>query len=421
MARAAVIVILLGMLASLAVADTLVLTDGRTFTGTVSEDDDEIVIELAYATLRFPRSQISRIVKKPTPAQELESKLAEIRRENVQALYNAGVWAQENDLDGKAVSIFEKVITLSPDHKDAHKQLGHVQVDKEWLTTDKAMELARSKLQAGEYPELIETYLPALEEVVTTSEQATAVAWIEGLALMRTGEFSEAAEVFEALGQVQENTRITPEKIRYRAIAEVLDDNDDGMVLLEEDYPPSSALLDDTEPIFKAGPISLKHPKALDAILRQKAKEDIDAGRKLLAEARKDDATDPDAARSKITRALAAFDRADALVEDISRTYRVEVARREISSIREGIEADADRFDKLIDKLGTRNMSPKAYRTMVLQLVHRVNNITDALEQILDLASNYERELVLEIQWAKADIKKMDSLRKVLKDELSDE
>ena len=78
-------------------------------------------------------------------------------------------------------------------------------------------------------------------------------------------------------------------------------------------------------------------------------------------------------------------------------------------------------IDALSKKLGDRALTERAYRQMVLQLLHRHNNVRDGLAEVVTLASPFERELVLEIQWARADIKKTEAMRKILLDELKDE
>jgi DNA repair ATPase RecN len=175
------------------------------------------------------------------------------------------------------------------------------------------------------------------------------------------------------------------------------------------------------EPHLPTGPASLKHPLTLRAALRDAARKHVDAGEAKMALARKAEQTDPETAEQIYDKATEQFDLADALVANISRTYRVEIARRQVKSIRNDIDVDAKQFDAMRKKLGTKTMSAKQYRTLVLKLIHRLNNIRDGLEEIIEIAKTYERDLVLELKWAQADLKKTELLRKVLMEELKDD
>ncbi len=155
--------------------------------------------------------------------------------------------------------------------------------------------------------------------------------------------------------------------------------------------------------------------------MRDQAKDAIAQGAGLMVEAKEDESTEPDAARAKYAQALKAFDRADALVPDIARTYRVEITRRRINSLRGEVETDAEEFDKLSASLGAEAMTSREYQQMLLRMLHRLNNIRDSLKEILILIGPYERELYLESNWAQADLRKTESMRKALSEELREE
>ncbi|MFP4140954.1 MAG: tetratricopeptide repeat protein [Planctomycetota bacterium] len=410
--------LLLGLIAATCPADLLVLNDGRTFTGQVSEDGDQVSIILPYGTLRFQRSEIARIDRKKTPSEQLNSRLAEIRQDNISSLYRTASWARAQGLTDKADEICRQVLKLAPDHARARADLGQLKINDDWQPLSKGLELARSKLAAGKHSQVDANMLADLQAATRCEADELAVGEIKGLVELRSGEFAQARKTFSTIAEDAEG----PRAHRLKTIAGILEDNDDGMYVLSKPYPASSSLVsgDDT-PHLSAGPASLKLPLTLQAALRDAAKKHIDAGEKQMAEARKAEQTDPETAQGIYKKAVRQFDLADALVPKISRTYRVEIARRRIKSIRNDIDMDAKQFDAMRKKLGTKTLTARQYRTLVLKLVHRLNNVRDGLSDILGIAKPYERDLVLELKWAQADLKKTQLLRKVLMEELKDE
>jgi hypothetical protein len=409
---------LLGLIATVCPADLLVLNDGRTFNGQVSEDGDQITIVLPYGTLRFQRSEVARIDRQKTPSEELTSRLAEIREDNITSLYEAAEWARSEGLTKQADGICRQVIKLSPDHVKARADLGQLSIEGEWQPLTKGLELARSKLAAGKHSQVDANMLADLTAAVRTEDEALAVGEIKGLVLLRSGEFAQAEKTFAALAEGATG----PRAHRLETIASILEDNDDGMYILSKPFPASRTLVaSNDEPHLPTGPASLKHPLTLRAALRDAARKHVDAGEAKMALARKAEQTDPETAEQIYDKATEQFDLADALVANISRTYRVEIARRQVKSIRNDIDVDAKQFDAMRKKLGTKTMSAKQYRTLVLKLIHRLNNIRDGLEEIIEIAKTYERDLVLELKWAQADLKKTELLRKVLMEELKDD
>jgi tetratricopeptide (TPR) repeat protein len=409
---------LLGLLASICPADLLELTDGRTFTGKVTEDGDTVSIRVPYGTLRFSRSEVARIERQKTPAENLDRTLAQIKKNNIAALLEAAEFAANNGLQKRAAEIYQQVLQLAPDNSQARSALGFARLDEKWVPLAKGLEIARSKLTAGKAALLLKDVVPALELGAHTDGHKAAVAEIKGTALLREGEFADACEVFTAGAKIATGARAH----RLSAIAEILEENDDGMYVLSQSFPASSSLLsDDDRQTVPAGPASLKRERVLAAALWEVAKKHVDTGAEHMSAARRTEKTDPEAAKPKYKKAIEQFDVADALVPDISRTYRVEIARRRIKSLRNDIDIDAQAFDDLKKKLGEKSMTAKAYRTTVLKLVHRLNNIRDGLKEIVAVATPYERDLVLEIKWAQADTKKTDQLRSVLMEELKDD
>lgn len=412
-ARASVLLSLL-FAASIALGDQVVLVDGRVFVGTVTVEDDAVRIDLPHGSVRFANSEVLRVEIKNTPESEFATRLSVVPKDDAISLYELAQWAGQNDLKRQATELLNQVIKIQPDHADARRQLGYIKVDGQWRLLDDADKIARSRLETGEKLDvLLAEVVPAMEEAASP-QQKTSVKELRGLVQLRNRKFAEAADTFKELAAKAEGAPA----VRWSAIAEILAANSDGMYVLAEPYPPSASLLNPAAAQLKAGPQSLADPLVLQAALRDKAKKEIDAGRKLMDAAQAAENSDPDSARARYAQAGQAFDKADAMVSDIARSYRVEIARRKIATLRKYVDGEAGKIDAMKGKLGQKDMTPQAYRTMVLQMLHLVDNVRDNLKAILDATKPFPREMVLEIKWAETDLRTMDAMKQVLAGEI---
>lgn len=414
MTRAMLSACLVALFSAAALADKLILTDGRTFTGTVTVEADTVLIKVPYGTLRFPKNQVERIELKDTPEQEFRKKLGETSLEDPEALFALAQWADKNTLGRQASDLYALILKLDPDHAATRRVLGYVHIGRQWLTFAKALEQAQGKLEAGSYAALLDDVLPALKAAAGSRKMHLQVMDLEAHTLLRSRQFAEAARAFAELARKSEG----PAVIRNEAIAGILTKSPDGMHVLREASPPTAVLFHNGSPSIQPGPASLANPAVLTEALRDLAKKDIAAGRKHMAEAARLERTDPDAAAAKYAQAERIFDHADALVARISLSHRLEISRRKIAAIRKDVDADARKFDEAMTKLGVRDMSPQAYRQMILRLLHHLDNTRDDLKRILAIAKPYPEQLVLEIKWAELDLTRVQGMRKILQAEL---
>ena len=414
MRRAVLSGCMVALLAAAVSADKLVLIDGRTFTGTVAVEGDTVLIIVPYGKLRFPKTQVERIELKDTPEQEFRKRLAETPLDDVAALYDLADWAERNSLARQAADLYALILKLDPDHAATRRALGYIRVNKQWLTFEKAIQRARGKLEAGSLAALLDDVLPALKAACNTKSRHLQVRELLGQAQLRGRQFGAAVVTFDRLVRSAE----PPLSTRSAAIVSILKDNPDGMYVLREAYPPAAALLGDASPSIQPGPASLANPLVLEVALRDLAKKKIAAGRKLMDEAQKLERTNPDPAATKYAQAEQAFRHADALVPNIAGSYRVEIIRRRIAALRKDADGDARKFDEQMAKLGLRDLSPQAYKNMILRLIHHLDSTRDDLKKILDIAKPFSRELVLEVKWAELDLTKIEGMRKILVTEL---
>lgn len=151
------------------------------------------------------------------------------------------------------------------------------------------------------------------------------------------------------------------------------------------------------------------------------ASSEVESAKKLMDAAKALDETDPAAASARYEQAIAALDRADSLVANAGKTQRIEIVRRRISAIRRSTDADATAFDKAMDNLGQQNVSPEAYRSLIEGMIGLLDKVRDRLNTVLEAVKPFSQELVLEMKWAEFDLKRIESMRKVLQDELAAE
>lgn len=276
------------------------------------------------------------------------------------------------------------------------------------------MQLAQGKLEAGKYAVLLKELLPALEQIAGDARQKLKIKHIRAHSHLRARQFAKAAKSFELLS----GEAPAPDSIRYAAVASILKARPDGMYVLAEPYPPIAMLLGRPAPAVESGPASLAEPSVLSAALRDHAKAAIKKARAVVGEGKKLELTEPEAAKAKYALAAKTFDLADAIVPNIARFDRVEIARRRIAMITRSMNIEAGKFDTLKAELGKRELTPAAYRDLIVRMLRALNHVRSDLGVILQLAGPFERELVLELTDATHRLQRVDALREVLTQEL---
>ncbi|MCE9581047.1 MAG: hypothetical protein K8T20_00875 [Planctomycetes bacterium] len=102
--RSIYLALLVVAIASVALADKLVLKDGRSYEGVVLEENDTSVkIKTAKATLTFARDQVASIEKVSGPLQEREEKLAALNPANAEGYLAVATWMTV----GKGKEVFD--------------------------------------------------------------------------------------------------------------------------------------------------------------------------------------------------------------------------------------------------------------------------------------------------------------------------
>lgn len=118
-------------------ADELVLKNGAILSGVVTEQGENVILQLDIGSMTIAKSQVREIRRSEDPLKEFEGK----REKAVTAEdhHQLGLWARQKGLVTRANDMFRKALSLGPDHEEAHRALGHEKVDGAWMDADQAM------------------------------------------------------------------------------------------------------------------------------------------------------------------------------------------------------------------------------------------------------------------------------------------
>lgn len=134
----------LALLAGVAAADDVHLTNGNTLEGHARRVGDEVVVATPAGELRLPAAEVREIVPGKTRHDRYSERRAALdagaERDDADAHVALGDWCRENDLDAEARRHWRRALELSPNHRAAHARFGHVRYEGAWLTEDEVQE-----------------------------------------------------------------------------------------------------------------------------------------------------------------------------------------------------------------------------------------------------------------------------------------
>ncbi|MDF1661280.1 MAG: hypothetical protein P1V97_05885, partial [Planctomycetota bacterium] len=119
----------------IASADVLVMKNGSRLEGEIVDQKDGLlkvkVNESAFVEVQA--IQVVKIIKKPTRWQVLAQRRAQIKKGDVEALFELSKWCKKNFLAKDSRRICEEIIALNPDHLGARAVLGYVRSSGQWI------------------------------------------------------------------------------------------------------------------------------------------------------------------------------------------------------------------------------------------------------------------------------------------------
>lgn len=120
-------------------ADVLHLDRGGRVEGVVIEETAErITIEMGSGRLTLPRSRVLRVERAESALASLRAQASVLAPGDVNGRIALARQASENRLSALAHDLWSSVLRLDPSNAEAHRALGHVLVEGEWMDRDEA-------------------------------------------------------------------------------------------------------------------------------------------------------------------------------------------------------------------------------------------------------------------------------------------
>jgi hypothetical protein len=123
------------LLAAPAAADEIFLKGGGRLTGViVDRTPTSIAIEVAPGRVSVPMSRVDRVVEGTSPLAAYRERASRLAPDDLAGWLSLAQWAQERDLQTQAREALARVLALDPDNAAAHRAVGHVLFNGQWLT-----------------------------------------------------------------------------------------------------------------------------------------------------------------------------------------------------------------------------------------------------------------------------------------------
>ena len=140
--RIVILAFLVATISSDAFADKIYLRGGGSIEGVVLPESDPDSPNLRIMTRSsdnpyvFERGQILRVEPVDDALRGYVERLQGEERTSAESEYQFGLWCVEAGLRGPARTHFERAVALDPSHAEAHKKLGHVELEGRWVGYD---------------------------------------------------------------------------------------------------------------------------------------------------------------------------------------------------------------------------------------------------------------------------------------------
>jgi len=128
--------ILLLLFAASAVADDVILKDGRVLSGKVVDEGKRLTVVDRDRKFAVPKSKVTKVTSKPSFMDAYEARLKELPFDDAEAIFEFGRWLAENEWPSRAGRAYEEVLELDPDHRGARRALGYKLYEGEWVSPE---------------------------------------------------------------------------------------------------------------------------------------------------------------------------------------------------------------------------------------------------------------------------------------------
>ncbi len=156
-------------------ADLIELIGGGSLRGECLRDpaDPEGIVRvrtLSGAVVDVPADQVARFTRRKRVAEEFDLQLRDTPR-TVDSLWALAEWAREQGLKPQRAEALEALLEVDPGHVAAHRGLGHVQHEGEWMTHPQLMERKGFVKHKGKWVLPQEVELLELAELQSAEEK----------------------------------------------------------------------------------------------------------------------------------------------------------------------------------------------------------------------------------------------------------
>ncbi len=115
---------------SVALADTVILSNGDKIEGKILEENEQMVrIQTKYGPVSLAKRGIRSIVREGPAEDEYKEKAAALAKDHVELAR----WCKEKGLEDEAKKHYEMALKFDSDNADARKALGFVKKDDKWV------------------------------------------------------------------------------------------------------------------------------------------------------------------------------------------------------------------------------------------------------------------------------------------------
>jgi hypothetical protein len=125
--------IVLLLFAASAVADDVILKDGRVLSGKVVDEGKRYTVVDRDRKYAVGKTEVAKVVSKPSFMDAYEARLKKLPFDDAEAIFEFGRWLAENEWPTRAGRAYEEVLELDPDHRGARRALGYKLYEGEWV------------------------------------------------------------------------------------------------------------------------------------------------------------------------------------------------------------------------------------------------------------------------------------------------
>ena len=124
------------LISSFVMADEVKLKDGRILSGQVVRKGSKVYVSDRDAKYVLKGSEIEKIEAKKSFMDEFDKRLAALEDDDSEAIYEFGLWLEENEWATRAQRAYERVIEIDEDHRGARRKLGYKLFEGEWVSPE---------------------------------------------------------------------------------------------------------------------------------------------------------------------------------------------------------------------------------------------------------------------------------------------